>query len=55
VAWFPFTGSNKSFFGDLHIQATESIEFYTQQKMTMTRSFASSDESHHDPAGKTKR
>jgi malonate-semialdehyde dehydrogenase (acetylating)/methylmalonate-semialdehyde dehydrogenase len=53
MAWFPFTGWNKSFFGDLHIQGTESIAFYTQQKMTMTRWFASSSESHHDPVWKT--
>ena len=41
MAWFPFTGWNSSFFGDLHIQGTESIQFYTQQKMTMTRWFES--------------
>ncbi|HEV2293714.1 MAG TPA: CoA-acylating methylmalonate-semialdehyde dehydrogenase [Tepidisphaeraceae bacterium] len=52
MAWFPFTGWNKSFFGDLHIQGTESIQFYTQQKMTMTRWFASADEAHHDPVWK---
>jgi malonate-semialdehyde dehydrogenase (acetylating)/methylmalonate-semialdehyde dehydrogenase len=49
MAWFPFTGWNRSFFGDLHIQGTESIQFYTQQKMTMTRWFASPEESPHDP------
>jgi malonate-semialdehyde dehydrogenase (acetylating)/methylmalonate-semialdehyde dehydrogenase len=37
MAWFPFTGWNQSFFGDLHIQGSESVQFYTQQKMTMTR------------------
>jgi malonate-semialdehyde dehydrogenase (acetylating)/methylmalonate-semialdehyde dehydrogenase len=36
MAWFPFTGWNQSFFGDLHIQGTEAVQFYTQQKMTMT-------------------
>jgi malonate-semialdehyde dehydrogenase (acetylating) / methylmalonate-semialdehyde dehydrogenase len=41
MAWFPFTGWNNSFFGDLHIQGKESIQFYTQQKMTMTRWFKS--------------
>ncbi len=41
MAWFPFTGWNDSFFGDLHIQGTEAIQFYTQQKMTMTRWFES--------------
>ncbi|HEX3449782.1 MAG TPA: CoA-acylating methylmalonate-semialdehyde dehydrogenase [Isosphaeraceae bacterium] len=53
MAWFPFTGWNSSFFGDLHIQVTESIHFYTQQKMTMTRWFESPQESHHDPVWKT--
>jgi malonate-semialdehyde dehydrogenase (acetylating)/methylmalonate-semialdehyde dehydrogenase len=36
MAWFPFTGWNQSFFGDLHIQGTEGVHFYTQQKMTLT-------------------
>ena len=37
MAWFPFTGWNRSFFGDLHIQGNESIQFYTRQKVTLTR------------------
>ena len=49
MAWFPFTGWNRSFFGDLHIQGTEGIQFYTRQKVTMTRWFTSADDSHHDP------
>jgi malonate-semialdehyde dehydrogenase (acetylating)/methylmalonate-semialdehyde dehydrogenase len=49
MAWFPFTGWNQSFFGDLHIQGREAICFYTQQKVTMTRWFDSSQESHQDP------
>jgi malonate-semialdehyde dehydrogenase (acetylating)/methylmalonate-semialdehyde dehydrogenase len=53
MAWFPFTGWNQSFFGDLHIQGTESICFYTKQKVTMTRWFESPQESHHDPVWKT--
>jgi malonate-semialdehyde dehydrogenase (acetylating)/methylmalonate-semialdehyde dehydrogenase len=53
MAWFPFTGWNNSFFGDLHIQGMESVQFYTQQKMTMTRWFESAQESHHDPIWKT--
>jgi malonate-semialdehyde dehydrogenase (acetylating)/methylmalonate-semialdehyde dehydrogenase len=53
MAWFPFTGWNSSFFGDLHIQGTESIQFYTQQKMTMTRWFESPRESHADPVWAT--
>jgi malonate-semialdehyde dehydrogenase (acetylating)/methylmalonate-semialdehyde dehydrogenase len=54
MAWFPFTGWNKSFFGDLHIQGTEGVQFYTQQKLTMTRWFQSTKESHADPIWKTK-
>lgn len=53
MAWFPFTGWNQSFFGDLHIQGTESIYFYTRQKMTLTRWFQSASDSHHDPVWKT--
>jgi malonate-semialdehyde dehydrogenase (acetylating) / methylmalonate-semialdehyde dehydrogenase len=53
MAWFPFTGWNNSFFGDLHIQGVEAVQFYTQQKMTMTRWFESAQESHHDPVWKT--
>jgi malonate-semialdehyde dehydrogenase (acetylating) / methylmalonate-semialdehyde dehydrogenase len=55
MAWFPFTGWNGSFFGDLHIQGTEGISFYTQQKTCMTRWFESADDSAADPIWKTKR
>jgi malonate-semialdehyde dehydrogenase (acetylating)/methylmalonate-semialdehyde dehydrogenase len=55
MAWFPFTGWNESFFGDLHIQGSESVLFYTRQKMTLTRWFRSADDSHHDPVWKTSR
>jgi malonate-semialdehyde dehydrogenase (acetylating) / methylmalonate-semialdehyde dehydrogenase len=54
MAWFPFTGWNHSFFGDLHIQGRESIQFYTQQKMTMTRWFKSSENKFSDPIWKGK-
>jgi malonate-semialdehyde dehydrogenase (acetylating) / methylmalonate-semialdehyde dehydrogenase len=54
MAWFPFTGWNNSFYGDLHIQGKESIAFYTQQKMTMTRWFESSDNKFQDPIWKGK-
>ena len=55
MAWFPFTGWNQSFFGDLHIQGSESVLFYTRQKMTLTRWFQSAADSHHDPVWKTNR
>jgi malonate-semialdehyde dehydrogenase (acetylating)/methylmalonate-semialdehyde dehydrogenase len=53
MAWFPFAGWNSSFFGDLHIQGTESVQFYSQQKLTMTRWLESPQEPHHDPVWKT--
>lgn len=43
LAYFPFTGWNDSFFGDLHIQGKEGVEFYTQRKTTTTRWFSSGD------------
>ena len=49
MAWLPFTGWNQSFFGDLHIQGTEGVHFYTRQKMTLTRWFESDTESAYDP------
>jgi len=49
MAWFPFTGWNASFFGDLHIQGTEGMMFYTQQRMTMTRWFESKQNDRQDP------
>ncbi len=39
MAMFPFTGWNESFFGDLHIQGREAVQFYTQQKVVSTRWF----------------
>ncbi len=40
MAWFPFNGWNESFFGDLHMQGKEGIQFFTQQKVTTTRWFS---------------
>jgi malonate-semialdehyde dehydrogenase (acetylating)/methylmalonate-semialdehyde dehydrogenase len=54
MAWFPFTGWNRSFFGDLHIQGSESIMFYTRQKVTLTR-WPKSDDSHLDPVWRQER
>jgi len=39
MAMFPFTGWNDSFYGDLHIQGREAVQFYTQQKVVTTRWF----------------
>jgi malonate-semialdehyde dehydrogenase (acetylating)/methylmalonate-semialdehyde dehydrogenase len=40
MAFFPFSGWNQSFFGDLHLQGREAVAFFTQQKVTTTRWFA---------------
>jgi malonate-semialdehyde dehydrogenase (acetylating) / methylmalonate-semialdehyde dehydrogenase len=37
LAFFPFSGWNASFFGDLHIQGHEGVLFYTREKVSMTR------------------
>jgi malonate-semialdehyde dehydrogenase (acetylating)/methylmalonate-semialdehyde dehydrogenase len=55
MAWFPFTGWNQSFFGDLHIQGSESIQFYTQQKTIMTRWFETASDAASDPVWRGKR
>jgi malonate-semialdehyde dehydrogenase (acetylating)/methylmalonate-semialdehyde dehydrogenase len=34
---FSFSGWNRSFFGDLHVQGTEGIMFYTRQKIVLSR------------------
>lgn len=39
MAMFPFTGWDESFYGDLHIQGKEAVQFYTQQKVVTTRWF----------------
>ncbi len=39
MAFFPFGGSKGSFFGDLKAHGQDSIEFYTDKKVTITRWF----------------
>jgi malonate-semialdehyde dehydrogenase (acetylating) / methylmalonate-semialdehyde dehydrogenase len=39
MAMFPFTGWDDSFYGDLHIQGREAVQFYTQQKVITSRWF----------------
>ena len=34
---FPFAGWNQSFFGDLHMQGTEGVQFYTRQRVVLSR------------------
>jgi malonate-semialdehyde dehydrogenase (acetylating) / methylmalonate-semialdehyde dehydrogenase len=37
MAVFAFSGWNRSFFGDLHVQGTEGVLFYTRQKLILSR------------------
>lgn len=37
MAFFPFSGWNESFFGDLHAQSWHGVEFYTQTKVVVER------------------
>lgn len=37
LAYFPFSGWNYSFFGDLHMQGREGVQFYTRQKVVTSR------------------
>jgi malonate-semialdehyde dehydrogenase (acetylating)/methylmalonate-semialdehyde dehydrogenase len=37
LAFFPFSGWNESFFGDLHAQGRHGVEFYTQTKVVVER------------------
>ncbi len=37
MAFYPFSGWNESFFGDLHAQGQHAIEFYTQTKVVVER------------------
>ena len=37
LAYFPFSGWDYSFFGDLHMQGREGVQFYTRQKVITSR------------------
>jgi malonate-semialdehyde dehydrogenase (acetylating) / methylmalonate-semialdehyde dehydrogenase len=37
IAYFPFSGWKDSFFGDLHAQSMDGVEFYTQKKVVIER------------------
>ena len=37
MAFFPFSGARGSFFGDLHGQGRDAIEFFTQEKVVVER------------------
>jgi malonate-semialdehyde dehydrogenase (acetylating)/methylmalonate-semialdehyde dehydrogenase len=37
MAFFPFSGWKDSFFGDMHAQGMDAVEFYTQKKVVIER------------------
>ncbi|MFC5409792.1 CoA-acylating methylmalonate-semialdehyde dehydrogenase [Larkinella bovis] len=37
MSLFPFAGWNDSFYGDLHMQGTEGVQFYTRQRVVLSR------------------
>jgi malonate-semialdehyde dehydrogenase (acetylating)/methylmalonate-semialdehyde dehydrogenase len=37
MAFFPFSGNKDSFYGDLHANGTDGVEFYTRKKMVTAR------------------
>ncbi|CAN7356578.1 CoA-acylating methylmalonate-semialdehyde dehydrogenase [Paenibacillus sp. LjRoot153] len=37
MAFFPFSGYKKSFYGDLHANGRDGVEFYTRKKMVVAR------------------
>ncbi|HEY7414520.1 MAG TPA: aldehyde dehydrogenase family protein, partial [Ktedonobacteraceae bacterium] len=37
LAFFPFSGWKNSFFGDMHAQGRDAIEFYTEKKVVVER------------------
>ena len=51
LAYFPFSGWNQSFFGDLHVQGREGVAFYTRNKVVTSRWHGSSDVWHRDENG----
>lgn len=37
MAFFPFSGWKNSFYGDLHVNGSDGVEFYTRRKMVTAR------------------
>jgi malonate-semialdehyde dehydrogenase (acetylating)/methylmalonate-semialdehyde dehydrogenase len=37
IAFYPFGGMKESFFGDLHGQGRDAVEFYTEKKIVVER------------------
>ena len=37
MAYFPFSGWKESFFGDLHAQGSDGVDFFTEKKVIVER------------------
>jgi malonate-semialdehyde dehydrogenase (acetylating)/methylmalonate-semialdehyde dehydrogenase len=37
MAFFPFSGMKDSFFGDLHGQGSDAVDFFTENKVVIVR------------------
>jgi len=37
MAYFPFSGAKRSFFGTLHPQSRDAVRFFTESKVVVTR------------------
>ncbi|MGE3165669.1 MAG: CoA-acylating methylmalonate-semialdehyde dehydrogenase [Planctomycetota bacterium] len=48
LAYFPFSGWDQSFFGDLHVQGHEGVSFYTRTKVVTSRWQGIADVWHRD-------
>jgi malonate-semialdehyde dehydrogenase (acetylating) / methylmalonate-semialdehyde dehydrogenase len=52
MAFFPFTGWKRSFFGDLHATGQDGIRFYTRQKVVTSRWWLAPKLDHSQPEGR---
>jgi malonate-semialdehyde dehydrogenase (acetylating) / methylmalonate-semialdehyde dehydrogenase len=52
MAFFPFTGWKRSFFGDLHATGADGIRFYTRQKVVTSRWWLALKLDHSRPEGR---
>ncbi|HEY3210977.1 MAG TPA: CoA-acylating methylmalonate-semialdehyde dehydrogenase [Actinomycetota bacterium] len=52
MAFFPFTGWKRSFFGDLHATGADGVRFYTRQKVVTSRWWLAPKLDHTQPEGR---
>jgi len=47
MAYFPFSGARASFFGTLHGQGQDAVDFFTEKKVVITRWFGTAEAARH--------